>query len=63
MKSALHESVQSVLECPDWFQERLESSAMLKPLLEERNSLYTKWLKTRRESDRKKFGEMRRNAR
>lgn len=65
VKSALCESAQSVLgtvkkKHPDWFQ---ESSSVLKPLLQERNRLYTKWLGTKQESDRRKFAKARRDAR
>ena len=64
IKSALCESAELVLGRvkrgnPDWFQ---ESSHLLKPLFEERNRLYTKWLGSGKEDDKKRFLRLRREA-
>lgn len=45
---------------PDWFH---ESSHKIKPLLDERNRLYSKWIGSKKDSDKKKFLKMRRDAR
>ena len=65
IKTALCVSAKSILgserkQQPDWYW---ESSAELKPLFVERNRLYSRWLSTKRESDRKKFARMRKDAR
>ena len=65
MKAGLCETAESVLgyetrRQPDWFR---ESEADLKPLLERRTRLYTLWLSTARERDRKKFAKVHSNAR
>ena len=62
MKEALTAAADSVLgyekhRNPDWFSDTLE------PLLERRNQLYSKWLSSRRDSDRLQFLEARRRAR
>ena len=54
VKAALCEAAQSILgnECskhPDWFREK---AATLKPLLEKRNKLYTKFLSSKKEHDK-----------
>ena len=59
VKSGLCETAESVLgyetrRQPDWLR---ESEADLKPLLERRTRLYTLWLSTARERDRKKFAK------
>ena len=65
IKKALCESAQLLLgktkrRDPDWF---LENSHIFKPLVEERNKLYTKWLGTKKENDRRKFMKVRRDVR
>ena len=65
LRSALTESAQSVLGIdhrrhPDWFREK---AAVLKPLLEQRNLCYIRWLSSKRESDKVKFAKARRDAR
>ena len=65
LRSAMIEAAKSELGTdqrrhPDWFR---ESSELLEPLFLERNQLYTKWLSTGRESDRKRFAGARRRAR
>ena len=64
-KSTLCDSAELVLgrpkrRNPDWFQ---ESSHLIKPLSEERNRLYTKWLGTGRKDDKRRFLNMRREVR
>ena len=59
MKTALCESAESVLGLvsrrhPDWF---MESEVSLKPLFEQRNQLYQKWLSTGRSCDLETFKE------
>lgn len=64
VKSALCEAAQSILgnECrkhPDWFREK---AATLKPLLEKRNKLYTKFLNSKKEHDKRAFTAFRTNV-
>ena len=65
MKEVLTAAADSVLgyekhRNPDWFSESMNN---LEPLLERRNQLYSKWLSSRRDSDRLQFLEARRTAR
>ena len=65
LKEALCESAEAALGVekkrhPDWFR---ECSVTLQPLIEERNRLYTRWLQTSRESDRRAFVKKRSDAR
>ena len=57
VKAALCETAEAVLgfemrKQPDWFR---ESEAAIKPLLEEKNKLYSLWQRTGQERDRKKL--------
>ena len=65
VRSALTETADDVLgkvRCyqPDWFQESMEE---LKPLLQQRNDAYKKWLATKRMADLSRFKEARNVAR
>ena len=65
MKSALTETASSMLgkvrRChPDWFKESIDE---LKPLLEHRNTLYTKWLKSGQIQDHLSFKQVQGEAR
>ena len=62
MKSALCEASQCLggdRRWPDWFQ---ECSLVLKPLLQEKSRLYTKFLSSQAECDREKFKRPRSNT-
>lgn len=65
LSSAMVEAAKSELGMdrrrhPDWFRENHEH---LEPLFRKRNQLYSKWLSTGREQDRKSFADARRRAR
>ena len=65
VRSALTETADDVLGRvrryqPDWFQESMEE---LKPLLQQRNDAYKKWLATKRTADLCRFREARNAAR
>ena len=65
IKVALCEAAETVLEReskrqPDWFR---ESEVSLIPVLEKRNTLYKKWIRTGVESDKIKYKRARREAR
>ena len=45
---------------PDWFQESMEE---LKPLLQQRNDAYNKWLAAKRKADSSRFKEAKNVAR
>ena len=65
LSSALTEAAKTILgtekrKKPDWF---LDSAEIIEPLLSKRNQLYSRWLSTGLERDKKKFTDARRSAR